>query len=459
MADILAFIENDMYVRNFLGSGALGELIAKRSMKVCASEAVAEEYLRPWSSICTERFERHSRNRRLVYGFNKLSIRRYRRLSTTFDIKVRTGVPFGTYGLKERIKSSPALYDRFVAPGLLKRMGRNDSLERVVVREKPKLAIFPITGVESTGYELIELSGRHDFHTLFLVNGWDNLSSKTVFGALPDYMGLWGQQSLEDAVTIHRLPAHRGFLLGCARYERYFGERDHGESPFPFRYAVFAGATTACDELTPLRMLDEELTRTGVGDFKIVYRPHPWREKRLCDDLFEPKEFRHTILDPQLEEAYYRNKRIGQESVSSKTMPELDYYPRLLENASFVISPMSSMTLEAALFNVPAIVLAHDDGIHRIPGSLQARYRHFDGGRQVKGWHFVDELDALPATLKQAYELTRQDTPSKRYFAPSLRDAMAPYIFMDGRSYAERLLEATDKILERAPASIEAGSR
>ena len=114
--------------------------------------------------------------------------------------------------------------------------------------EKPKLAIFPITGVESTGYELIELSRRHDFRTLFLVNGWDNLSSKTVFGALPDYMGLWGQQSLEDAVTIHGLTVDRGFLLGCARYEPYFGDRDQAEAPFPFRYAVFAGSTTACDE-------------------------------------------------------------------------------------------------------------------------------------------------------------------------------------------------------------------
>ena len=450
MSDILAFVENDMYVRNFLSSGALDKLIAHRSMKISAGELVNPDRLQPWSAICTKPYKRHLRNVKTVFGFNKLSIRRFRRRSRTFDIKVRTGAPFGRYGLIERLRSEPMIYDRFVLPGLLEELGNNDSLEAVIAQESPRLILFPITGVESTGYELIKLSRRYDFRTLFLINGWDNLSSKTVFGALPDYMGLWGPQALNDAERIHGLSRERGVLLGCARYEPYFGDRATSESPFPFRYALFAGATTACDELTPLRLLDEELTRSGVEDLRVVYRPHPWRESRVCDDLFEAKNFKHTILDPQLQDAYYSNKRSKQESVSSKTMPSLGYYPKLLNHASLVISPMSSMTLEAALFNVPTIILAHDDGIHKIPGSLQAQYQHFDGGREVIGWHFVDDLGRLPSTLMKVYELTRQDTPSKRHFAPSLARSMEPYILMDERSYAERLLDATDAIMDRA---------
>jgi len=450
MTDILAFLENDMYVRNFLSSGALDKLIAQRSMKVSASEAVNPDLLRPWSAICTKPYERHLRNVKTVFTFNKLSIRRHRKLSTTFDIKVRTGIPFGRYPLRERVKSFSPIYDRYVRSGLLNRLEANPSLEEVIGQERPKLVIFAVTGVESTGYELIKLSRRHEFQTFFLVNGWDNLSSKTVFGALPDYMGLWGRQSREDAGRIHGLPENRGFLLGCARYEPYFSKHGQDGSPFPFRYAIFAGATTPCDELTSLRLLDAELARAGIRDLKIVYRPHPWRDKRLCDDLFKPDEFRHTILDPQLEESYYASKRTNQESVSSKTMPRLDYYPKLLNNSSFVISPMSSMSLEAALYNVPSIILAHDDGIHKMPNSLVAKFRHFDGTRQVHGWYFIDQLDALPSTLRKLYELTRNDTPSSRHFAPSLARAMEPYLFMDERSYAARLLDATDAIMHRA---------
>ena len=32
----------------------------------------------------------------------------------------------------------------------------------------------------------------------------------------------------------------------------------------------------------------------------------------------------------------------------------------------------------AALYNVPSIILAHDDGIHKMPNSLVAKFRHFD---------------------------------------------------------------------------------
>lgn len=450
MADIVAFVEHDMYVRNFLSSGAFDGLLARGSLRISASELVDADRLRPWDDACTERYRRHPTNRAVVQSFNKLSIRRYRRLSSTFDIKVRTAVPFGRYSPREIVKSTRGIYDLWVRPGLPARIGENPTLEAVIARERPRLAIFIVTGVESTGYELIALSRRHGFRTLFLVNGWDNLSSKGVFGVLPDYLGLWGPQSLVDAVTIHGLPSHRGFLLGCARYEPYFRERRPGGSPFPFPYVLFAGSTTPYDELTPLRMLDETVAREGLAPLRIVYRPHPWREKRACDDLFDAGRFRHALLDPQLEREYYANKRAGSESVASPTMPELDYYPRLLEHAAFVVSPMSSMTLEAALFDVPAIVLANDDGVHRLTGAQVARYRHFEGGREVAGWQFVDELRELPATFSRLHALTRHDGPGRRHFAPALAHSMAPYLFVDRRSYAERLLQATDVILERA---------
>ena len=112
---------------------------------------------------------------------------------------------------------------------------------------------------------------------------------------------------------------------------------------------------------------------------------------------------------------------------------------------------MSSMSLEAALFNVPAIVLANDDGIHDLSAHLLAQFKHFEGGREVKGWQFVDRLSDLPATLEQVYAETREDRPSRRSFAPLLARAMAPYLHMDERSYGRRLLDAADVILGATP--------
>jgi hypothetical protein len=112
-----------------------------------------------------------------------------------------------------------------------------------------------------------------------------------------------------------------------------------------------------------------------------------------------------------------------------------------------MISPISSMSLEAALFNVPSIVLANDDGIHELSAHLLARFRHFEGGRDVRGWFFVDRLDDLADTLERVHRVTLEDGPGQRSYAPGLARAMTPYLYTDERSYGRRLLDATELIL------------
>lgn len=443
----LVFIENDMYLRNFITSGAMDGLLNDLEFGVCTSEIAT----RLASAIPAKRFrgsfERCRPNMGYVTVFNKLSIRALRDRSSTFDIKMRTGWPFGPYSLKYRIASHPFVFQRFTRSYLLGKLRNNESIERIIREQRPEVVVFPITGVESTGYELVLLSRKYGFKTLFLVNGWDNLSSKGVFPILPDYLGVWGPQSLVDAVTIQGMPAHRVILLGSARYEDYLAPGNATASPFPHKYILFAGATTPCDEIGPLRIFEEILERSGMADVKVVYRPHPWRETRACFDTFEPENFRHVILDPQVADDYYHKKRDKAENSGNGEYPALRYYPGLLNHALFAISPMSSMTLEAALFDVPALVLSYDDGYHPVPGSLQARYRHFEGGRDVPGWFFADDIEQLKTTFSRMLDTFRDECPSNRRFRPVLSSAMGRYLYRDGRSYSQRLAEATAGLL------------
>jgi hypothetical protein len=98
-------------------------------------------------------------------------------------------------------------------------------------------------------------------------------------------------------------------MLGCSRYEVYFDSSISNEMIFPHKYLLFAGSTAPTDEITPLKLMDEALEEMNLMDCKIVYRPHPWREKRNCYDVFNKQEYKHTILDPQVENDYYRNNR------------------------------------------------------------------------------------------------------------------------------------------------------
>ena len=450
MFRILAFIEHDFFVRNFVTSGAFDLLIGYKDFGFCVSEITSK--LR--SSIPAEKlvgmYKRSSRNMDLVFHFFQISMRALRSKSTTFDIKAKANWPghqrlivYGVYNLL-----SLPIFFRLGKKVLLKLFENNYDVEKIVQEYKPDLVIFPFTGVEGTGVELVSLSRKYGFKTFFLVNGWDNLSSKGILPYLPDYLGVWGPQPLVDAVNIQGMPAHRVFMLGCARYEHYL-KRDNAELRlFPHNYILFAGAATASDEVTPLRILESVLEELSLHDVKIVYRPHPGRdEKHRGFEIFEPEKYRHVILDPQIADYYLATTQRNSESLSGQCLPELKYYSSLVNNAIFIISPMSSMILEAALFDVPALVLAHDDGCSLIPPHLQAKFRHFDGADEVPGWFFVRKLDELKQSFKMLLERFKTETPLNREFRPVLSSAVKRYLFHDGRSYAQRLEEAARVIL------------
>jgi hypothetical protein len=451
---ILILLERDEYVRNFITSGAFDRVLAGGEAVICTSDAVKAMSAALPESVLGGSYRRSIRNEGLIHHFFQVSMRALRKRSATLDVKTRVGWPG-----KQRLSllcgytllSLPPFY------GLLKgRMAGlfeiDPALEELVRRHAPGLVVFPLTGVEGTAPALVKLSRKYGFKTLFLQNGWDNLSSKGVFPLLPDYLGVWGPQSLMDAVSIQGMPDHRLFTLGSAKYEDYLRRTNAEHSPFSHPYVLFAGSFTPCDEVAPLRVLEEVLDERGETGLKVVYRPHPWRgEKHHASEVFRPQEFRHVVLDPQVAAEYLKQVNAGDDAPFFPTnYPPLDYYPSLLNHARFVVSPMSSMVLEAALYDVPAIVLAHRDDTHLISPHLQARYRHFEGGEEVPGWFYIRDLEALRTRFRQALRDLAGEGPEQRGFRPALSTAVRHYLFRDGRSYAEHLGDAVEVIRARA---------
>jgi len=395
-------------------------------------------------------YTRCRENIRVNTESNKVSMLALRQRSRTFALKVETRW-YGEYTDEQlRLAASPdtgTIRAHFAA-----RFQPNPTVEAVIAEHRPRVVLFPITGVEATGWELVTLSRRYGFKTVFLVNGWDNLSSKGVFPLTPDYLGVWGPAALVDAVELQGMAAHRVVPLGCARYEPYLRGPDVGASPLPFPYVLFAGATTACDELTPLHRLDEAMDGRDDG-LRVVYRPHPWREPRRCADHFRERDFRHVVLDPHVADAYHRAKSDGTESVSARAYPSLDEYPRLLAHARLLVSPMSSLTLEAGLFSVPSLILAHDDGVHPLPPSKVAAFRHAEGSDDVPGWFHARSLDEIGPLFRRLVTDLADDGPERRRYRPVLSAAMKRYLHHDGRLYAERLEELVRVVWETSIAA------
>ena len=448
MPRIVAFIENDMYVRNFITSGAFDQIAALDGFSLCLASNVTKLK----SAIAPEKvcgsYGRMQHNISLIYHFNMISMRALKDKSHTFKIKSETNWFNESNNFKYAESYTRSEYES-IKEQIIGKFQNNQSLERIIQKQRPDLVIFPITGVEATGAELILLSRRYGFQTLFLINGWDNLSSKGIFPLLPDCLGVWGPQSLLDAVNIQGIPFHQTALIGCARYEDYFVPENASQKYFPHKYVLFAGSVTPCDEITPLRIFDQLLDVLKVNNLKIIYRPHPWREKRKCFDLFQPEDFKHVMLDPQVAKNYYKEKQQGTESVSSQNYPELKYYPSLVNHAQFIISPMSSMILEAALFDVPALVLAHDDEVHPITPKRIAEFEHFQGAEEVPGWFFAKTLDAAGHLFKTMLHEFGDEVPETRKLRPLLSYSIRRYLYEDGYSYSQRLALLADSILAK----------
>lgn len=423
-------------------SGAFDELLKNNDFKISLSDQVTLTNQTVPKSKLIEKYKISNINKQTIFTFNKIAMFASRKKSSTFDIKAKAY----QYNFKEyltyQIFSKPYLYT-WAKDYLQKKLRPNYSLEKIIKKYKPSLVVFPLTGTESTSYELILLSKKYIFKTLFLVNGWDNLSSKAVFLLKPDFLGVWGPQQLSDAVIIQEMEVEKCFLLGCARYEDYFKAKNVKRF-FPFKYIVYAGTQTAHDEITPLKLFDKTLEKLKITDLKIVYRPHPNREKRLGDDLFIKKDYKHTFIDPQVEGDYFGNKQTREESATSQNFPKLDYNTSLLKNAQFIVSPLSSLILEAAIFDVPSLIPANSDDPNPISPASHARWKHFKGADQIPGWFVGKSYQEIEEKFVQMVKQFGSSNKNNQF--NTLSAAIKKYLYFDNRSYAQRLLEVVNII-------------
>jgi hypothetical protein len=192
-------------------------------------------------------------------------------------------------------------------------------------------------------------------------------------------------------MRIHGFPPDRVTLLGTPRLDSYFILRDQALTRhFDFEYVLFAGLAIALDEITPLRIIEDEIVGNPdvYGGLKVVYSPHSWRQPRVSRDHFDEKEYSHVVMDPQLRDAYYGKDR--------RFQPDLGYYPALLKHSRFVVASPTTMMIESLIFRKRVLVLAYDDGVHLTsPHNALANYEHFREIERVEGIYLCLEKSSL----------------------------------------------------------------
>lgn len=466
---VLFVVSDDVYVRNYLRTNALSELRTVADVHIVAETGVAllDEIRQQDGFLGT--FALDPAMRRKHQLFFEMLMWRYRKRSRTFLYRwmrianwdlIRTNQGFWklvssfirwalSSTTNTRALRSPLLGNTLVFPLLGPLLHRsltpNAELKRLVVQGSFDLIVFPSSAHEPTGSDLIRLGRENNIPTLALIDNWDNLSSKTVLWEKPTHLAVWGEQTRQQAISIHGCEPASVHVLGTPRFDVYLQPRKPSSKKttevLPDRYVLFVGSAMPFDEIAALHALEDSLTGQTVDpqDLRIVYRPHPWQHKRRIPQVFRGEDFTYTELDPQL------SGNIGDgfrsQAANSAFQPDLNYYPALLSSATVVVGPLTTMLFEAALCHRPVLALAYPDGHHF--NTSRRYFAHFDGVENIPGFVFCEQPDRLGSALQSLLK-----NPEVDHTASDL--ATQHYLFRDSRSYPQRLQELVSHIMKGA---------
>lgn len=426
----LIFLRNEQLVRDFLTTGAFDALERRGAAFIGEGDPPAGGPLVSREGYAGS-IELPSRERALDYvEVRELLLTSYRFKSRTVRVKLAQRSPLARTVVK--LGALPGRRHLRIAR-LLRRTGLRPEVTEAIRRVSPDLVVTPSGGIHASEFDFLRSAHALGIPSLALMYNWDNLSSKSAFVTRPDYLGVVGIQSAEHASTIHGFSDDRVEVLGSPYIDRHFRhEPGSTESPFPFRYVLFAGCYQPFDELAALERLDRAIDEHGL-DLKIVYLPHPRRLPRKRPDLVDESRLHNVVIEPRVRSGYLA--AFGSDGkgpgLSERTLP-VDAYPALLEHAQHVICPLSTMMVEAAIFGKRVLVIAYHDGLHETSPSVAIDYLHFEGVDDVELFEVCRDEDALAPMF--AY-LAGHDVAPRR--PPKAQ--MDRWIYHDERSFSERL--------------------
>jgi len=461
---LVIVISSDIYIRNYVTTNAFSELIKNYDCFYLVSDLVKNlSHFSAEDEILHYKYESVARQKHQII-FN-LIMRRYKNKSKSFgfrikridhlDLKNFTQSNKFLFALKmvrriilwlnNKFKSK-LLSSEFVFPYyfkfLTKNLFINQNLLAHIKKINPSLVVFPSSAYEPEAVDLVKISNDLNKPSLFLIDNWDNLSSKSIMTLLPSYVGVWGQQSLRHACEIQGFSHDQVACIGTPRFDKYFKLRDLKlKNIFDFKYILFVGTTLEFNEAAALKKINEIVSdnQNIFNEIKIIYRPHPWRQGR---DSIVGMNLEHVIIDPQLINQY------SQKIHTTDFQPSLDYYPSLIQNAEIVIGGLSSMLIETLIFKKCFVAIVYkESGNLTNPHNVLNNYEHFEGLDKIDAIEFCHEVDDFEQSIlslwkrKELVDFEMVDN-QRRY-----------YCYNDSRDYPQRLNALCISITQLTPNS------
>lgn len=284
-----------------------------------------------------------------------------------------------------------------------------------------QLLLIPNSGFDPDAEFIVNRANFLGIRSILLIDNWDNLSSKGVIYYKPSELFVLSEQAKDHAVNIQGFRRESVKVIGTPRFEVY---RNQWSKIFNFRYILFAGGSLPFDEISFISRLELFCVK---NNFKVIYRPHPWRQKHDSNYFNRLNNLEFVILDPQI-------KGVSISSNNLEFQPELKYYNSLIRGSEFVITPLSTFILEGLLCdkNVVVVVENNVDTDHvTSPATVFSNYEHFKGIDNLPNVKLKTDTNDLDSILGLALEYNSRT---------SNNNELNYYIHFSNETYFENLI-------------------
>ena len=381
---------------------------------------------------------------------NKSSIREYSSSSNKFDQANKSqnnfksqffGLSFVKLKIRKiliQIISLNIIFTMFIKLTGVFRILNNELMKHLKLNNVD-LVLLPTGSMMAHDQIILNSCNQMSIKTYFLMDNWDNLSSKSVFLKRPDFISTWGPQSTLHAIEIHGFKFKEIFQLGSARFIDYSPDKTEPDESSD-TYILFIGSVYRYKELDLLVKLDEEIEHNSdlKGKLKLIYRPYPGSERIIAMSAMNLK---HTFLDSFTAEAYeleLRTKFVGKLKVK---LPIPGYYNELIRNSLFCIGGLSSMLLEASLFNKTYLAIATSEKNNlRSPATYLANFTHLEEIELLPNVKICNSIGSLIENFNQT--INQKDLVDSNLIAANL----SYFITTDTRKFGHRLANSINVV-------------
>lgn len=211
------------------------------------------------------------------------------------------------------------------------------------------------------GRGLVAVANRMAIPTIGNLNSWDNAWKG--LKVRPRQLTCWSTDNKEELCRLASYTSKQVQVIGAPAFDAYFAQdaqwsrvelcaRLGIDTDRPLLlFATLGQFKQQIDETNPLEVLLKSLDHNGIpGNPQVIVRLHPWSRETYFKTLLE-----HPAVTVSRYEHYVPGL------AWTPTRDETILAGNLIRHANVIISPGSTMTVEAAIFDTPVVVPAFNE--------------------------------------------------------------------------------------------------